>query len=202
LRDDSGVLVLREAGSDGDLLFGQKLSATLAKSGSPVQLSKSAVSGGSFALSARADSAGLLYPALDGAVRRALKLRRVDDTGMPEGPVLNVANAPRVVDAGSVTAFGRGYAVVYRELPSLRQDYPSIRIAFVNPFGSVVYDAELARFEAAAADVNASVATSVAAAGGEAIAVAWTEPDVAGAKLRALRLSCPGALVLCGGKVQ
>lgn len=179
-------------------LFGQRVSETLEPSGSPLQLSKNAIAQGIFGLAARRDSAGLLYPALDGGVRAALKLRRIDESGQPEGPVLNVANAPRIVDSGSIAAFGRGYALVYRELPSLGREQATLRIAFVNPFGSVVYDAELAKLDPTAE----AGASSVAAADGPGLVVSWTEPGADGATLHALRLRCPGALVLCGGTVD
>ncbi len=195
LSTGESFLAWREADASGNqAVFGQKLGISLAAAGIPTQLSNNSVAPGAFQLAGRFDSVGLLYPALDGGVREALKLRRIDASGAPDGPVLNVANAPRVVNAGSIAAFGRGYALVYRELPSLGRAQGAVRIAFVNQFGSVVYDAELSALDDASAGT-----TSVATNGSDALIVSWTEAGQPGARVHAIRMACPGALVLCGG---
>ncbi len=199
LASDTFVVAWREPGAGGTAnVFGEALDGALTATSQPSQLSKNPIADAAFGLSGRADSAGLFYPALDGNVRPALKLRRITDQAAPDGPVLNVANAPRIVSAGSIAAFGRGYALVYRERPSLGRDHGAVRIAFVNPFGAVVYDTELVQVD----DSTSGNTTAVAASGSDAVLVSWTTTDLHGTHVRALRMACPGALILCGGTVQ
>ena len=123
-------------------------------------------------------------------------MRRIDYSGATEGPELNVANAPRVVRDGSIASFGRGYVLAYRELPSFGRSEAEVRIAFVDPFGGVVYDAAIASVGSLPA------ATSVAAQGTHVL-VTWNTASPSGsATVETLRMDCPGALVLCGGSVD
>jgi hypothetical protein len=188
------LLAYAHTSTDGSrMVTGQKLDAR--GNPSPARtLSHSPLSDASMSLSARADSAGLLYPSRDGGLRDALKLRRIDEDGSTQGPELNVAGAPRVVRDGSLAAFGRGYVLVYRELPSLGRSDAQVRIAFVDPYGGVVYDAAIAMSPALPA------ATSVAAQD-DHVLVSWITPAPSGsATVETLRMDCPGALVLCGGR--
>ncbi|MFI5308509.1 MAG: hypothetical protein ACHQ53_14215 [Polyangiales bacterium] len=164
--------------------------------GQALALSKSSVHDSRFDLDARALSAGLLYHSLDGDVRDALKYRRIDASGTASQPELNIVNAPGRVRDGSIAAFGQGYAVAYRELPSLGVDHPAIDVAFINQFGAVVYQAELSQTS------ETGGRTDLAATADGHLLVGWTEQLPAGATTHALKLYCPGALVLCGGKVN
>jgi hypothetical protein len=201
-RFEQGGLLLTYAHEDGDAaalqrkVSGQRLQSTLEPVGAPQVLSQSPLSESPFIVAAREDSAGVIYPSRDGGIRHALKVRRISTDGAPEGPELNVADAPRVVRDGSIAAFGRGYVVVYRELPSPGQEDAIVRIAFINPFGSVVHDAKLSD------TVNLPAHTSVAVQGPYLLA-SWMTPAPSGsATIQALRMHCPGALVLCGGQLE
>jgi hypothetical protein len=110
--------------------------------------------------------------------------------------VVNLVNAPgRAVD-GSIDAFGQGYVVAYRALPSLGVDAPRIVVAFVNQFGRVVHRADLAETTEAAGEVR------VGASADGRLLVAWTSARGSSAMAHALELDCPGALQLCGGAIE
>jgi len=164
--------------------------------GQAVELSKNAVHDAPFWLSARSLSAGLLYHSLDGDVRDALKYRRIDASGTASQPELNVENAPARVRDGSIAAFGQGYAVAYRGLPSLGVDHAAVHVAFINQYGEVVYHAELAP------TAEAGGRTALAATADGHLLVGWNEQLPSGSATHALKLYCPGALVLCGGKIN
>jgi hypothetical protein len=164
--------------------------------GQAVELSKNAVHDAPFGLSARKLSAGLLYHSLDGDVRDALKYRRIDASGAASQPELNLENAPARVRDGSIAAFGQGYAVAYRGLPSLGVDHAAVHVAFINQYGEVVYHAELSP------TAEAGGRTALAATADGHLLVGWNEQLPSGAATHALKLYCPGALVLCGGKLN
>jgi hypothetical protein len=194
--DHDLVLGFAAASPSGELsVSGLRLGASLDAMGAAEQLSTSPPAQARFALAGRAASAGLLYATSDGGVREALKLRRIGAGGAPEGPLLNVADAPRRVSAGAIAAFGQGFAVVYRELPSLGVADEAVRIAFVNQFGAVVHDAALVDH------LGAESLTSVAVSGQQVLASVVTG-SAEGSELRTIRLDCAGALVLCGGSLQ
>jgi hypothetical protein len=177
-------------------VMAQSLKADLGKRGTPIELSKNAAHDARFDLSARRNSEGLIYHALDGDVRDAIKYRRVDPQGATSQAVLNVVNAPGRARDGSIAAFGQGYAIAYRELPSLGVDHPGIHLAFVNQFGEVVHRAELAE------STEGGGRTSVSATTDGHVLVGWTTELPSGATTQALALYCPGALVLCGGAMN
>ncbi len=198
-RLDSGrtLLAWLERGDDGQgHVMGQVLAADFTPEGDSSELSKNAVHDARFDLAARAGSEGLIYHALDGDVRDAVKYRRLDPDGKASQPVLNLVNAPGRARDGAITPFGQGYAVAYRVLPSLGVAEPAIHVAFINQFGEVVHDADLG------ATTEQGGRTSVAATEDGHVLVSWTTVLPSGAASRALKLYCPGALVLCGGQVQ
>jgi hypothetical protein len=196
--DSGGALLAwleRDASSQGHIM-GLPLSSSLSKSGESSELSKNAVFDAPFDLAGRRQSEGLIYHAKDGDVRDAIKYRRVDPSGVATQAVLNLVNAPGRVRDGSIAAFGQGYAVAYRELPSLGVDHPTVHIAFVNQFGAVVHQAELSD------TTEGGGRTTVAATADGHLLVGWTTELPSGASTNALKLYCPGALVLCGGTAK
>jgi hypothetical protein len=172
------------------------LGADLHAHGDPVALSKNAVHDARFDLAARRQSEGLIYHAMDGDVRDAIKYRRVDPQGLASEAVLNIVNAPGRARDGSIAAFGQGYAVAYRELPSLGVDHPAVHIAFVNQFGEVVHEAELGT------TTETGGRTTVSATSDGHLLVGWTSAQPSSATTHALKLYCPGALILCGGALK
>jgi hypothetical protein len=198
-RLDAGRTLLawleRDAQGQGHVMS-LALAADLTSKGKPTELSKNGAHDARFGLAARKLSAGLLYHALDGDVRDALKYRRIDPQGQAAQPVLNIVDAPGRVRDGSITAFGQGYAVAYRALPSLGVDHPAIHVAFINQFGEVVHHAELAE------TTETGAPTAIAATADGHLLVGWSSQPASGAATHALALYCPGALVLCGGEVK
>jgi hypothetical protein len=189
-RDPAG-----DAGDDGRVM-GVTLSPELEIEGEPLALSKYGVHGARFDLAARSQSAGLIYHARDGATRDTVKFRRVDGDGQVTEAAFNVVDAPgRAID-GSIAAFGQGYAVAYRVLPSLGVEQAAIRVAFINQFGAIVYEAELAP-----ASENGGRTTLATTTDGHLL-VGWTHLLVSTPVTRAIQLYCPGALELCGGAVE
>ena len=178
-------------------VMAQTLDAELAPERDPVQLSKNAVAQARFDLGARTQSAGLIYQAREGGVRDTVKFRRVGPEGQAVESELNIVSAPGRARGGALAAFGQGYAIAYRVLPSLGVEQSAIRIAFVNQFGRVVYETELAP-----TSEDGGRAT-VAASGDGHLLVGWsTLHPSGGATTHAVQLDCPGALVLCGGDLS
>ncbi len=197
-RLDEGKTLLAYFELDGGegRVMAQVLDGALAAQGDSAQVNQNAVADARFDLGARRLSAGVLFHAQEGGVRDTVKYRRIDPDGQPRQPVLNVVNAPGRARDGSITAFGQGYAVAYRALPSLGVDRPTLRIAFVNQFGRIVHEAELGETS------EDGGRTSITATAGAELLVGWTTRWPSGPRTHALQLDCPGALVLCGGSVE
>jgi hypothetical protein len=176
--------------------MGLVLSSELDAQGKPYALSQLAVHDGRFDLAARELSAGLVYHALDGATRDAIKYRRIAADGSVSEPAFNVVEAPGRARDASIAAFGQGYAVAYRVLPSLGVDNPGLRIAFINQFGAIVYVADLGDTS------EQGGRTALSATTDGHLLVAHTYAGPSSATTRALSLYCPGALVLCGGESE
>jgi hypothetical protein len=197
LEGGRAMLAWLERGADGAArVVGQRLGAGLAVEGEAAQLSKHAVADARFDLAGRGPSAGLIYPALDGDVREAIKFRRIDADGVATEAVLNIVNAPGRAIGGAIAAFGQGYAVAYRALPSLGVPAPVIRVAFIDQFGAIVHEAELGE------TTEAGGPTALAATDDGHLLVGWTSAWPSGPATHALKLDCPGALVLCGGPLE
>jgi hypothetical protein len=162
----------------------------------PVVLSKKPAHELAFALDARMGSAGLIFQSLEGGVRPAVKVQRVETDGSAPLDTWNVVSAPRRAQDGSIGAFGQGYAVAYRALSSLGNETPAIRIAFIDDSGFVVHDAELAR------TTEEVGPTSVRSTTDGKLLVSWLHASGGSRVTRAVQLDCPGALILCGGEVQ
>ena len=177
-------------------VYGVPLSAELEPEGAPEALSRHSVSEARFDLAARAQSAGLIYQAKDGGLRDAIKFRRIEARGSSTQAVLNVVDAPGRAVAGSIAAFGQGYAVAFRELPSLGVEKATVRIAFVDQFGHIVHEAEIAE------TTEAGGRTTISATADGHVLVGYTSLWPAAATTHAVKLHCPGALVLCGGAVE
>ncbi len=177
-------------------VMGQVIGTRLASEGDAVQLSKHAVAAARFDFAGRGHSAGLIYAALDGGVREAIKFRRIAADGVATEAVLNIVNAPGRAVGGSIAAFGQGYAVAYRALPSLGVPAPVIRVAFIDESGKIVHEAELGE------TTEAGGRTTLAATVDGHLLVGWTSDWPAGPATHALALDCPGALVLCGGALE
>jgi hypothetical protein len=170
------------------------LDAELTPEHAPVQVSKNPVAEARFDLGARALGAGVIYQAREGGIRDAVKFRRVDPQGEASQPELSIVNAPGRARDGAIAAFGQGYAVTYRALPSLGVDQPAIRVAFINEFGRIVYEDELSPTS------ESGGRTSVSASSDGHLVVGWSATEDNGsATMHAVQLDCPGALVLCGG---
>jgi hypothetical protein len=195
LDDDRTLLAWHERDDAGaGRVMAQPLNDELVPERDPVQLSKNAVSEARFGLGARELSAGLIYQAREGGVRETVKFRRVDPQGVVSEDELSVIKPPGRARGGAITAFGQGYAVAYRSLPSLGIDQPNVRIAFINQHGRIVHETQLA--ETSEDGGRASVSAS---ADGHLL-VGWTTTHPSGgATTHAVQLDCPGALVLCGG---
>jgi hypothetical protein len=197
LADGRAMLAWLERDADGAArVVGQTLGAGLAVEGEAAQLSKHAVADARFDLAGRGPSAGLIYPALDGDVREAIKFRRIDADGVATEAVLNIVNAPGRAVGGAIAAFGQGYAVAYRALPSLGVPAPVIRVAFIDQFGAIVHEAELGE------TTETGGPTALAATADGHLLVGWTSEWPSGPATHALKLDCPGALVLCGGPLE
>lgn len=200
-RVDSGFLVVFSEpdpdAEDSVRVIGVALDAQLEpRTDEPVVLSKKPAHELEFALDARGGSAGLIYQALEGGVRPAVKVQRVEPDGSAPLDTWNIVSAPRRAQDGSLASFGQGYAVAYRALSSLGNETPSIRVAFIDESGLVVHDAELLE------TTEAGGPTSVSATIDGKLLVAWTHVSGGSRVTRAIQLDCPGALVLCGGEVQ
>lgn len=175
-------------------VMAQPLDDQLEPERAPVQLSKNTVSEARFELGARELSAGVIYQAREGGVRDTVKFRRVDPRGVVSEDELSVVKAPARARGGAIAAFGQGYAVAYRSLPSLGIDEPNIRIAFIDQHGRVVYEDQLATTS------EDGGRASVSASADGHLLVGWTTTHPSGAATtHAVQLDCPGALVLCGG---
>jgi hypothetical protein len=197
LADGRAMLSWIERDDAGEArVMGQTITAGLAAEGEPVQLSRHAAADARFDFAGRGHSAGLIYPALDGGVREAIKFRRIEADGVATEAVLNILNAPGRAVGGSIAAFGQGYAVAYRALPSLGVPAPVIRVAFIDQSGRIVHEAELGE------TTEAGGRTTLAATVDGHLLVGWTSEWPAGAATHALKLDCPGALVLCGGALE
>jgi hypothetical protein len=196
--DDGEVLLawLERDGDGGGHVMGLVLSPELAAQGKPYALSQLAAHDARFDLAARALSAGVVYHALDGGERDAIKFRRIASDGSVSEPAFNVVEAPGRARDASIAAFGQGYAVAYRVLPSPGVEYPGLRIAFINQFGAIVYVADLGETS------EEGGATALSATADGHLLVAHTYVGPSSATTRALALYCPGALVLCGGKAE
>jgi hypothetical protein len=197
--DDGLLLAFSERHAELDdraQVVGMRLSDALELRGEPVVLSRTPADRLEFALDGRRGSAGVLYQALEGGIRPNLKLQRVELDGSAEQGSLNIASAPLRVTDGSISAFGQGYAVAYRAQMSLGNEKPTIRIAFVNAFGVVVHDALLHE------TTDAAGPTSVRSTKDGKLLVSWTSVDGTTHVTRGIQLDCPGALSLCGGRVE
>jgi len=177
-------------------VVGIALDALLQSRGEPAVLSKKPAHELAFALDARMGSAGLIFQSLEGGVRPAVKVQRVETDGTALLDTWNVVSAPRRAQDGSLGAFGQGYAVAYRALSSLGNETPAIRIAFIDDSGFVVHDAELAR------TTEEGGPTSVRSTVDGKLLVSWVHVSGGSRVTRAVQLDCPGALILCGGEVQ
>jgi hypothetical protein len=201
-RVDAGFLVAySEPDVDSDIdgairVVGIALDSVLEPRGEPVVLSKKPAHEQQFALDARNGSAGVIFQALEGGVRPAVKVQRVETDGSAPLDTWNVVSAPRRARDGSIGAFGQGYAVAYRALSSLGNETPAIRVAFVDDSGLVVHDAELAKTS------EDGGPTSVRSTAGGKLLVSWAHVSGGSRVTKALQLDCPGALILCGGEVQ
>jgi len=92
---------------------------------------------------------------------------------------------------------GQGYAIAYRALPSLGVEQPTLRLAFINQFGRIVHETELAQTS------ETGGPTSVGASEDGHVLVGWATTSPSGtATIHAVQLDCPGALLLCGGTPQ
>jgi hypothetical protein len=198
LDDGRSLLAWHELDDAGaGRVMAQTLDRELAPERDPVQLSKNAVSEARFDLGARELSAGLIYQAREGGVRDAVKFRRVETQGTVSEDELSVVKAPGRARGGAIAAFGQGYAVAYRGLPSLGVDRPNVGIAFINQFGRIVHETQLA--ETSEDGGRISVSASVDGH----LLVGWTTTHPSGgATTNAVQLDCPGALVLCGGSTS
>ncbi len=207
LEDDALLLAWSEQDPDDDEHFhvrGVSLQRAaddaLAIAGQPQTLSKSLASSARFELDSRVGSVGLLYATREGGIRESLKLQRVESDGRAAQASVNIANAPRRVVDGSITAFGQGYAVAYRALSSLGVSEPTIRIAFIDAFGLIVHEAELAQTTESAGP------TSVRATARGQLLVSYSTASLGiqapTRETRALSMDCPGALILCGGTLE
>lgn len=196
LDGDRTLLAWLQQGDGGARVMGMNLNPDLTPETVAVELSGSAVDGSSFDLAGRSGSAGLLYHTLEGT-RDALKFRRVENDGSTPGPLLNIVAAPGRGRDGAIAAFGQGYVIAYRALPSPGIPTPEIRIAFINQSGLIVHQAELSK-----TSEGGGQARIVATIDGH-VAVAWSTISPSGAATgKSTRLYCPGALILCGGKVN
>ena len=86
--------------------------------------------------------------------------------------------------------------MAYRALPSLGVPEPVIRVAFINQFGAIVHEAEIAE------TTESGGRTTLAATRDGHLLVGWSSAWPAGPATHALKLHCPGALILCGGHVD
>ena len=125
---DDGELLLawleRDDAGDGHVM-GLVLAADFSAQGKPFALSQFAAHDARFDLAARQLSVGLVYHALDGGTRDAIKYRRIAADGSVSDPAFNVVDAPGRARDASIAAFGQGYAVAFRSLPSLGVDHAS-----------------------------------------------------------------------------
>lgn len=184
---------------DGDLqIWAQAHAADLMPTAEPVALTGGAVPSGSrFDLAVYGDSAGVVFPAVEGGVREALKFRRIDPDGVASGPLLNIVNGPRRGVDGAIASFGQGYVVSYRLLPSPGEPTERVEVAFVNEFGAIIYRGSLGPTSAEGGPTNVATTPD-----GHVLTV-WNAATAAGeAELRGAKLDCPAALVLCGGEVD
>lgn len=163
----------------------------------PVQLSSHAVPEARFDLGARELGAGVIYQAREGGIRDTVKYRRVDPQGQAPEPELTIVDAPGRARDGAIAAFGQGYAVAYRALPSLGVENATIRVAFINQYGRIVYEDELAETS------ENGGRTSVSASEDGHLVVGWSSAEADGAtRTHGIQLDCPGALKLCGGGIS
>jgi len=196
LDDNRTLLAWLEQDGDRGRVMGTILDPELSPQGDVVELSGSEVDGSSFDLAGRTGSAGLLYHTVE-AGRDALKFRRVENDGGTPGPVLNMVAAPGRGLDGAIAAFGQGYVVAHRALPSPGVTTPAVRIAFINQSGLIVHEAELSETTETGGQI------SVSATPDGHVVVGWTNVlPSSSATGGATRLYCPGALLLCGGHVE
>lgn len=196
--DDDAVLVAwAEPQEDGSyVVMGQHFNSSLATVGDVVQLSKTPISDPRFDFSARALSAGLIYQNKDADVRETIRYRRVEPDGSVPGPVLSIVGAPRKATDGAIADFGQGYVIAYRTLASLGAPTPEVRAAFINQFGAVVYEVKLAD----SSELGGPVSVNSTSDGH--ILVTWTSSNGFEAERTAVKMNCPGALLLCGGELE
>jgi hypothetical protein len=196
---DELLLAWLERDADGaGQVMGLVLSPQLAVQGKPLRLSQFAAHDARFDLAARRLSVGLVYHALDGGTRDAIKYRRIGADGSVSEPAFNVVEAPGRARDASIAAFGQGYAVAYRVLPSLGVDNAGLRVAFINQFGAIVHVADLGE----TSEAGGRTTLSATADGHLLVGHTHVGPSASSASTRALAMYCPGALKLCGGKTE
>lgn len=197
VENDSVLVAWAEPQSDGTyLIMGQHFNASFAEMGAVTQLSKTPISDPRFDFSARALSAGLIYQNKDADVRDTIRYRRVEPDGSVPGPVLSIVGAPRKATDGAIADFGQGYVIAYRTLTSLGAPTPEIRAAFINQFGAVVYEVKLAD----SSELGGPVSVNTTSDG--YVLVTWTSSNGFEAQRTAVKMNCPGALLLCGGELE
>lgn len=176
------------------VLMGRMLDPELVFRGAAFPLSSIEPDGSRFGFAVHGQSAGVIYGAVEGGVRDAIKFQRAERDGTTSGPLLNIVNGPRRSRDGAIASFGQGYVVSHRVLTSRGEAQERIEVAFVNQFGSIVYRGTVG-------DTSERGGPTVVAATQDGhVLTAWSTVARDGtATTHAAKLYCPGALILCGG---
>lgn len=143
---------------------------------------------GFFDLAGGPESGALAYSRLLSGVQ-LVAYQPFEGEGVRRLSPRTVQRAPAELRDVSVVPFGRGFALAYRSLVS--RDFPNntIRVAFMNQTGELVYEGEIGTTS------RAGGPTDIVATADGHVVVVWNDTDDNQVHLR--RLNCPIALKLC-----
>jgi len=181
---DGAAMVWAENRLDTSHIVLRRLDASGAAVGSGITLDTEANADGTADIATTTTGGAVVFGALVGGVRHEVRLRRVDDMGMPIGAERIITLPPQAATGPSIVRFGGGYAVAYRVLADTGLTEPIVRAIFIDSVGDLVDSFDLGTATAAGGRVT------IRASADGSLLVAWA--DVAGGttEMKAVRIRC------------
>ena len=157
--------------------------------GEPIKLTERVGAASSVSIANRADGGGIVYSiVIDGIPQ--VRYFRLDQSGDPVADERVLISSPRQAQDASIAALGTGFAVAYRELPSIERESPEIRLVFITREGNTARDmaGRLVSFPVAPATVSTG-RTNIAVSIDGQVMVGWIDgnPGTAGNLLKVVR---------------
>lgn len=113
-----------------------------------------------------------------------LRHKRLDAQGQPGATESRLTTASKSVTGASITAYGRGFVVAYRDVPLAAEATAALQLMFIADDGKIGGERKVA-------DVPSSGGASrVLLFPDGRLAVAWVDYGASGATLRAVRVRC------------